>query len=50
MISIFNLFFHAFLGLLESSTMPLRDSELLAEIMDSIRHQVGVVYPEENSI
>ncbi|KAF8766930.1 trans-1,2-dihydrobenzene-1,2-diol dehydrogenase-like [Argiope bruennichi] len=35
-------------GLLESPIMPLKDSELLAEIMDGIRHQVGVVYPEED--
>ncbi|CAL1278149.1 unnamed protein product [Larinioides sclopetarius] len=37
-------------GHLESIIMPLKDSELLAEIMDSIRHQVGVLYPEENAM
>lgn len=34
-------------GLLESPTMKHSDSELLASIMDEIRRQVGVVYPED---
>jgi predicted dehydrogenase len=34
-------------GLTESSTMPLADSLALAEAMDDIRAQVGVVYPGE---
>lgn len=34
-------------GLLESSVMPLRDSETLAEIMDEIRHQIGFVFDED---
>lgn len=34
-------------GSLESSIMPLQDSETLAEIMDEIRRQIGVVYAED---
>lgn len=34
-------------GALESSIMPLKDSETLAEMMDEIRHQIGVVFPED---
>ncbi|GIY68371.1 trans-1,2-dihydrobenzene-1,2-diol dehydrogenase [Caerostris extrusa] len=34
-------------GSTESSVMPLKDSELLAEMMDEIRRQLGVVYPED---
>lgn len=34
-------------GLLESPIMPLRDSELLAEIMDEIHQQIGVVYNDD---
>ncbi len=34
-------------GLTESPVMPLKDSLLLAEIMESTRKQVGVEYPED---
>jgi len=34
-------------GALESSIMPLKDSVTLAEIMDEIRHQLGVVFDED---
>jgi len=34
-------------GLLESPLMPHKDSEMLAGIMDEIRRQIGVVYPEK---
>ncbi|GFX46138.1 trans-1,2-dihydrobenzene-1,2-diol dehydrogenase [Trichonephila clavipes] len=37
-------------GRIESLTMPLKDSEMLAEIMDEIRRQLGVVYPDEDVI
>ena len=36
------------LGLRESPTMPLAETILLQEIMDQIRHQIGVVYPGES--
>ncbi len=35
-------------GLTESPVMPLDDSLLLAEIMESSRKQVGVGYPQDN--
>jgi len=34
-------------GNLESSVMPLKDSETLAEIMDEIRHQLGFYFDED---
>ncbi|XP_054709563.1 trans-1,2-dihydrobenzene-1,2-diol dehydrogenase-like isoform X1 [Uloborus diversus] len=34
-------------GKLESSIMPLKDSLMLAEIMDEIRKQIGVAYDED---
>ncbi|CAL8142790.1 unnamed protein product [Orchesella dallaii] len=34
-------------GLLESSLMTLDESLLIAEIMESIRKQIGVVYPQD---
>lgn len=34
-------------GALESTVMPLKDSETLAEMMDEIRRQIGVKYAED---
>jgi hypothetical protein len=34
-------------GLTESPVMPLADSLGLAEMMDAIRRQIGLVYPDE---
>lgn len=35
-------------GLLESPLMPLDESLVMAEIMESIRKQVGVIYPQDS--
>lgn len=35
-------------GLLESPSMPLDETLILAEIMEAMRTQVGVVYPQDN--
>ncbi|CAL8142793.1 unnamed protein product [Orchesella dallaii] len=37
-------------GLLESPLMPLDESLLIAEIMESIRKQLGVVYPQDSFV
>jgi hypothetical protein len=34
-------------GLRESPIMPLADSLALAGVMDTIRHSIGLVYPDE---
>lgn len=36
------------LGLLESPKIPLDETLHLAQLMDEVRRQVGVVYPEDN--
>jgi len=35
-------------GLLESPLMPLDETLLIAEIVESIRKQIGVVYPQDS--
>ena len=36
-----------FLGLLESPLITLDETLVIAEIMETIRKQVGVVYPQD---
>ena len=42
--------YHTILGLVESPIMPLTASLLIAEILDDVRAQLGVHYPQDQGL